>query len=122
MQYSEWKDAGAQVFYLGNSKNIDVKSKFPTKYNKLTADNFIIESTSSGGTMGIKESSWLLDASGGYGFNFGKTYNASAGILTVNSYSRGNMYQRVGTDVRETNKSSDCSVKVYLVIGKIKNA
>ena len=104
------------VYYLGDSKSIDIKTKYPSiDYTKLTANNFIVEATS-GSASGSDSNDWSVSSvSGSASVSCGKSYNNTTGILTISctvsvSASGGNA---------RVNRSSNVSTKAYMVIGDI---
>lgn len=113
-------NGGGLVYYLGTGTSFDVSHI--SGYQNLTADNFIVclpeklTLSASGGGRGSSGTGRTVSGTSG------KSYNASTGILTVNSLSTS---FGIGADEGNghwCNGSASVSApKVYLVKGKIKN-
>lgn len=135
MGYYDFKTSNENAqpaLYLGtysSGAQINVASKYE-KYADLTADNFVVEPVN-GSTSGnysqahnIRDGGWTIHLSGTYSAScsFGKSYNASTGVLTITNTiagaSSGSLYDYPGGVVYEpysSSKSAGLSAKVYLL-------
>lgn len=116
MAYSEWKNAGSQVYYLGTGTSFNIAQKLPNDYQNLTADNFIVVTKSS--------SSWwrwedkTMDGNWIWYTEPSKSYNPSTGILTIGNNTIKSRVSRVW-DKNVIENTMTCTSAVYLVIGDI---
>ena len=111
---------GCLVYYLGTGTSFDIKSSFPNEYTNLTADNFIVETSSmstgrqSAGSVNFYGSNGYFNSSGG---TISKSY--TDGVLQVSlSGLRVSASADGGSGSISTTYNFN-SPKVYLVIGNI---
>ena len=114
---------GAKVYYLGTARTIDVKSKLPNDYSKLTADNFLCVTPSDGSASFTPSDSygggWNYSAKSDGGYTtVTKSYNKSTGVLTLTG---GVGWVKGGMACGQQYRGTNLTIKTYVVIGTITN-
>lgn len=110
-----------EVYYLGEGTMFDIRSKFPKNYQKFTIDNFIVSCNYSG-------SSAMYDGTE----NFSKSSNVKIppiaptksylnGILTIGNTSGQWWFNNFSDNHKFGGMVNAVNIKVYLLIGEIKN-
>lgn len=123
MAYSEWKNAGSQVYYLGTGTSFNIAQMFPNDYTNLTADNFLVVADdgtiSASGSGSYGSSTW--SGSSTSATNITKNYDAISGVLTCKNTLSVTTKVYSGSGALKINlaNSTNNACKVYLVIGDI---
>lgn len=120
MAYSEWKNAGSLVYYLGTGTSFDIKNLFPNDYQNFTVNNFIVRpigsvSYSSGNTY---------DNSQNFSCTLECAYTYSEGVLNITKYTgnhtSSSQWRNDSYNVYPSSSGAiTVQAKVYLVIGDI---
>ena len=112
------------VYYLGTGTSFDIKTLFPSYYNILTKDNFLVVPTGSQ-TGSFSQSSscdhHFTNASYTVNANTSVSYNSETGALSITGSTWSQHTDKWGNQfVRNYSGYCNFSYKVYLIIGTMK--